>query len=79
MIVRLTLTTRNSSEIFYARGERWSFHTWGNSGIEPYSGSVNQLSRNRQGPPTGLAIMEDCNGALCRTGRIAEADSDLHR
>jgi transposase len=23
--------------------------------------------------------MEDCNGALCRTGRIAEADSDLHR
>src|SRR5258706_13796952 len=56
-----------------------SFYTWGNSGIEPYSGSGNQLSRNRQGPPTGLAIMEDCNGALCRTGRIAEADSDLHR
>jgi hypothetical protein len=55
-----------------------SFYTWGNSGIEPYSGSANQLSRNRQGPPTGLAIMEDCNGALCRTGRIAEADSDLY-
>src|SRR5438132_12305900 len=29
------------------------FHTWGNSGIEPYSGSGNQLSRNRQGPPHG--------------------------
>ena len=23
--------------------------------------------------------MESCNGALCRTGRVAEADSDLHR
>src|SRR6266571_6175551 len=30
-----------------------SFHTWGNSGIEPYSGSGNQLSRNRRGPPHG--------------------------
>src|SRR6266480_6629886 len=29
------------------------FYTWGNSGIEPYSGSGNQLSRNRQGPPHG--------------------------
>src|SRR5260370_35786 len=27
----------------------------------------------------GLAITENRNGALCRTGRIAEADSDLHR
>ena len=26
----------------------------------------------------GLAIMENCNGALCRIGRIAEADSNLH-
>jgi len=26
-----------------------------------------------------FAIMEGRNGALCRTGRIAEADSDLHR
>src|SRR5260370_41386878 len=47
-------------------------------GIEPYSGPGNQLSRNRRGPPMGLAIMENGNGALCRTGRIAEADSDLH-
>src|SRR5215469_2725993 len=30
-----------------------SFYTWGNSGIEPYSGSVNQLSRSRRGPPHG--------------------------
>src|SRR5258707_3691007 len=30
-----------------------SFYTWGNSGIEPHSGSENQLSRNRQGPPHG--------------------------
>src|SRR5260370_34929018 len=56
------------------------FYTWGNSGIEPHSGSENQLSRNRQGPPHGaLAIMENCNGALCWTRRLAEADSDLHR
>ena len=26
----------------------------------------------------GLATMESCNGALCRTGRIVEADGDLH-
>src|SRR6266571_6111869 len=30
-----------------------SFYTWGNSGIEPHSGSENQLSSNRQGPPHG--------------------------
>src|SRR6266536_2833802 len=29
------------------------FHTWGNSGIEPYSGPGNQLFKNRQGPPHG--------------------------
>jgi len=29
------------------------FHTWGNSGLEPYSGSGNQLSKNRRGPPHG--------------------------
>src|SRR5215813_9479140 len=34
-----------------------SFYTWGNSGIEPYSGSGNQLSRNRRGPH----LMEPCN------------------
>src|SRR5262245_10073231 len=32
-----------------------SFHTWGNSGIEPYSGSENQLSRNQPGPPHGAS------------------------
>jgi len=26
----------------------------------------------------GFAIMEGLNGTLCRTRRIAEADSDLH-
>jgi hypothetical protein len=65
--------------VFSTFRECMSFYTWGNSGIEPYSGSGNQLSKNQQGPPPGLAIMENCNGALCRTGRIAEADSDLHR
>src|SRR5262245_7814446 len=46
-----------------------SFHTWGNSGIEPYSGFGNQLSRNVWGPPhVGLAAMESGDGALCRTG-----------
>src|SRR4029453_15983751 len=55
------------------------FYTWGNSGIEPYSGSGNQLSRNRRGLTSwSLAIMESCNGTLCGTRRIAEADSDLH-
>jgi putative tryptophan/tyrosine transport system substrate-binding protein len=34
-------------------GALGSSHTWGNSGIEPYSGSRNQLSRNRRGPPHG--------------------------
>jgi hypothetical protein len=36
-----------------SRGNFGSSHTWGNSGIEPYSGSRNQLSRNRRGPPHG--------------------------
>jgi hypothetical protein len=36
------------------------FHTWGNSGIEPYPGPGNQLSKDRQGP------MGPCNhGGLC--------------
>src|SRR5436189_3631728 len=30
------------------------FHTWGNSGIEPYSGSGNQLSRNTRPASWGL-------------------------
>jgi transposase len=34
-------------------GER--FYTWGNSGLEPYSGSKNQLSRTRRGPPYGAS------------------------
>src|SRR5262245_31856424 len=29
------------------------FDTWGNSGLKPYSGFGNQLSRNRQGSPHG--------------------------
>src|SRR6516225_10081886 len=64
-----------------------SFYTWGNSGIEPHSGSVNQLSRNRQDPPHGVlqswrTVMEHYVGldvslkltAICivdRTGKIA--------
>src|SRR5262245_18411807 len=57
-----------------------SFYTWGNSGIVPYEGTGHQLSMHRQRPTSwGLAIMESRNGALCRTGRVAEADSDLHR
>src|SRR6516164_3466907 len=58
---------------------RFRFHTWGNSGLEPYSGSENQLSTNTRPTSWGLAIMEGCNGALCRTGHIVETDSDLHR
>src|SRR6516165_10336963 len=38
------------------------FRTWGNSGIVPYEGAGNQLSRNRQRPTSwGLAIMESRN------------------
>src|SRR5262249_29097235 len=33
-----------------------SFHTWGNSGLEPYSGSGNRLSSNRQDPPRDLSL-----------------------
>ena len=63
-----------------------SFYTWGNSGIEPYSGSENQLSRNQPGPPHGAlqswrAAMEHYVGldvslkqtAICivdRTGKV---------
>ena len=32
----------------------FGFYTWGNSGLEPYSGSGNQLSSNRRGPPHGV-------------------------
>src|SRR5262249_24907904 len=42
-----------SSRCFYVRGGRWSFRTWGNFGLKPYSGFGNQLSRNRQGSPHG--------------------------
>src|SRR5262249_32838673 len=62
------------------------FHTWGNSGIVPYEGAGNQLSRNRQRPTSwGLqswrAAMKQYVGldvslkltAICivdRTGKI---------
>src|SRR5499433_1563160 len=39
-----------------------SFYTWGNSGIEPYSGSENQLSRNQPGPPHGA--LQSCRAAM---------------
>src|SRR5262249_39396125 len=39
--------------VFSTFRECMSFYTWGNSGIEPYSGSENQLSRNQPGPPHG--------------------------
>src|SRR5262249_32527871 len=68
----------NSSEIFVARPLKFSH--MGNSGLKPYSGLGNQLSRNRTRLTSwGLAIMERRNGTLRWTGRIAEADSDLHR
>src|SRR6266511_2303797 len=55
-----------------------SFATWGNSGITPYEGARNQLSGNALRPTScGLATMESYDGALCRTGRIVEADIDL--
>src|SRR6202040_3889517 len=34
---------------------RFGFSHMGNSGIEPYSGFGNQLSRNRRGPPHGAS------------------------
>src|SRR5271169_3277794 len=39
---------------FYRLREPERFYTWGNSGLEPYSGSGNQLSRNRRGLPMAL-------------------------
>jgi len=48
MIVRLTLTTRNSSEIFYARGERWSFHT-----------AKTRLGHRPKGPAYRLRTIQD--------------------
>src|SRR5262249_27614626 len=61
-------------------GQFRTFATWGNFGTVPYEGTGNQLSRNRRGPTSwSLAIMERRNGALCRAGRVAEADSHLHR
>jgi len=60
---QIILHTRGSMPcrriVFFTFRGCMSFYTWGNSGLEPYSGSGNQLSRNRQGPPTDLAIMEN--------------------
>ena len=72
--------------VFSTLRECMSFYTWGNSGIEPYSGSENQLSRNQPGPPHGAlqswrAAMEHYVGldvslkqtAICivdRTGKV---------
>src|SRR5262249_45527222 len=76
----LTLRDAIAQRYFYVWRERQSFRTWGNSGLKPYSGLGNQLSRNRTRLTSwGLAIMERRNGTLRWTGRIAEADSDLHR
>ena len=42
-----------------------SFHTWGNSGIEPYSGSGNSALQETTRPTSwGLAITESRNGPL---------------
>ena len=47
------------------------FHTRGNSG------GLSSPASTR--PNMGLCeAWKDCNGKLCRTRRIAEADSDLH-
>src|ERR1700683_2456305 len=47
-------------------------------GCEPYLDSGNQLSRkSTRSTSWDLATMESRNGALCRTGCIAEADGDL--
>src|SRR5882757_5928370 len=51
---------------------RFRFHTWGNSGIEPYLGSGNQLSSIDEAHLWVLQSWRDCNGALCRTRRFAE-------
>src|SRR5215475_3624002 len=76
----LTLRDAIARRYFYVWRDRWSFRTWGNSGLKPYSGLGNQLSRNRTRLTSwGLAIMERRNGTLRWTGRIAAADSDLHR
>jgi hypothetical protein len=49
-------------------------------GVIPGSCHTKARGISSPGRPTswGLAIMESRNGALCRTGRVAEADSDLH-
>ena len=47
-----------------------SFHTWGNSGLEPYSGSGNRLSSNRQDPPRDLSLKLTAICILDRTGKV---------
>ena len=53
-----------------------------NMGVIPGSSHTQALGISSPGIDEarvmGLAIMENCNGALCRIGRIAEADSNLH-
>jgi len=44
-----------------------SFYTWGNSGLEPYLGSGNQLSSIDEARRWALQPGRDCNGALCWT------------
>jgi hypothetical protein len=53
------------------------FYTWSNSGLEPYGCSANQLSRVSMRSTVDLRSWRHCNGTLCRTGCIIEADSDL--
>jgi hypothetical protein len=45
--------------------QRSTFSTWGNSGIEPYQGTGNQLSRKHQADDRPLG-MESNDGMLCR-------------
>jgi hypothetical protein len=67
-----------SSRCFYVRDGCRSFHTWGNSGLKPYSGFGNQFSRNRRGSPHGA--LQSWRGAMEHyVGLDVSLKCDLHR
>src|SRR5215831_20464989 len=53
MVMRRAKKRKNLSSARHYDQIRFRFHTWGNSGLKPYSGFGNQLSGNRQGSPHG--------------------------
>src|SRR6266403_1429735 len=77
-VMRRAKKRKNLSSARHYDQIRFRFHTWGNSGHRAIPTLEESALQEPTSPPMGFAFMEDRNGILCWTGRIAEADSDLH-